>query len=142
MEKINFVNGQEPALNGTNLNQLQTNIEEAIEKKQAYSTNEQVIGTWINGKPIYRKVVNIGALPNATTKNTAHNITDIDYIVRFYGTAADTSKHTIPLPHVHPANVSYGVLVQVSKVNVEIETGYNRSAYSGYITIEYTKTTD
>lgn len=30
MEKINFTNGQEPALNGTNLNQLQTNVENAI----------------------------------------------------------------------------------------------------------------
>lgn len=30
MEKINFTNGQEPALNGTNLNQLQDNIEKAI----------------------------------------------------------------------------------------------------------------
>ena len=30
MKKINFVNGQAPALNATNLNQLQTNVEEAI----------------------------------------------------------------------------------------------------------------
>lgn len=30
MEKINFVNGQAPALNATNLNQMQTNIEQAI----------------------------------------------------------------------------------------------------------------
>ena len=30
MEKINFTNGKAPALNGTNLNQLQDNIEEAI----------------------------------------------------------------------------------------------------------------
>ena len=30
MEKINFINNQAPALNATNLNQLQTNIENAI----------------------------------------------------------------------------------------------------------------
>ena len=30
MEKINFINNQAPALNATNLNQLQTNIETAI----------------------------------------------------------------------------------------------------------------
>ena len=30
MIKITFVNGQAPALNATNLNQLQTNIENAI----------------------------------------------------------------------------------------------------------------
>ena len=26
-----------------------------------YSTEEQVIGTWIDGKPLYRKVININA---------------------------------------------------------------------------------
>ena len=30
MEKINFANGQAPALNGANLNQLQANVENAI----------------------------------------------------------------------------------------------------------------
>ncbi len=30
MEKINFKNGQAPAINGTNLNQLQINVEKAI----------------------------------------------------------------------------------------------------------------
>lgn len=32
MKKIVFVNGQEPALNSTNLNQLQDNVEAAINK--------------------------------------------------------------------------------------------------------------
>ncbi len=30
MYKINFINGQQPAINATNLNQMQTNIENAI----------------------------------------------------------------------------------------------------------------
>ena len=36
MEKINFTNGQEPALNDTNLNQLQDNVEEAITEVKEY----------------------------------------------------------------------------------------------------------
>lgn len=32
MEKINFSNGQPPAINGTNLNQMQTNFENAIKE--------------------------------------------------------------------------------------------------------------
>ena len=32
MQKITFVNGQAPALNATNLNQLQENIEDAIDE--------------------------------------------------------------------------------------------------------------
>jgi hypothetical protein len=34
-----------------------------------YSTSEVATGeTWIDGKPIYRKIIDCGALPNATTK--------------------------------------------------------------------------
>lgn len=29
--------------------------------KENYSTEEQVIGTWIDGKPLYRKVINISS---------------------------------------------------------------------------------
>lgn len=33
-----------------------------------YSTEEQVVGTWINGKPLYRKIVEFGALPDSAGK--------------------------------------------------------------------------
>lgn len=39
MEKINFVNGQEPAINDTNLNAIQDNVENAINEVQE-SVNE------------------------------------------------------------------------------------------------------
>lgn len=39
MERIVFVNNQAPALNQTNLNALQDNIEEAIEEKQDIITS-------------------------------------------------------------------------------------------------------
>lgn len=45
MEKINFKNGQAPALNATNLNQLQTNIENAINGVVESGSNDD--GSWI-----------------------------------------------------------------------------------------------
>ena len=39
-----------------------------------YSTEEVVIGTWINRKPIYRKVVYVNNLANNTTKTVSCNI--------------------------------------------------------------------
>jgi hypothetical protein len=45
-----------------------------------YSTEEQVVGTWINGKPLYRKVVPFGALPNNTYKEIQLNGTGAAYI--------------------------------------------------------------
>lgn len=40
MEKINFINNQAPALNATNLNQLQTNIETAINSVVESGSND------------------------------------------------------------------------------------------------------
>lgn len=40
MDKINFKNNQEPALNETNLNQLQTNIENAINQAMIQAVRE------------------------------------------------------------------------------------------------------
>lgn len=45
MEKINFKNGQAPALNETNLNQMQDNIENAINEVVESSSNDN--GSWI-----------------------------------------------------------------------------------------------
>lgn len=47
-----------------------------------YSTSEQVVGTWIDGKTIYRKVITktISSIP--VSDNTfAHNIADFDVLV-------------------------------------------------------------
>lgn len=38
MEKINFINGKQPAINATNLNKLQTNVEKAITEVTPKST--------------------------------------------------------------------------------------------------------
>ena len=39
---------------------------------ESYSTEEQVIGTWIDGKPIYRRVIN-STTPNVETDGTLVN---------------------------------------------------------------------
>ena len=51
-----------------------------------YSTTETVVGEY-NGKPLYRKIVNFGALPNNTTKEVTHNIPNINIITHITGTA-------------------------------------------------------
>ena len=58
MEKINFQNGVTP-VNADTFNTFQNNINDAINlmKIETYSTEEQKIGTWIDGKPLYRKVI-------------------------------------------------------------------------------------
>lgn len=107
-----------------------------------YSDTERVVGVWRDNKPLYAKTVGIGSLPNNATKLTAHGISDIDTICSIDGIAYDGSGKTIPLGYINVDSYTYDVQVEVGKVNVEIKTKIDFSPYTGYITVQYTKTTD
>lgn len=65
--------------------------------KEIYSTEEQVIGTWIDGKPIYRKIftgVSIMNQENAVMKNPAENV---DTVVNAYGQIENSSGMKLAL---------------------------------------------
>ena len=48
---------------------------------EEYSTTEKIIGTWTNGKPLYRKIV-YGAVPQSDSYPTvATGITNLDKVV-------------------------------------------------------------
>lgn len=111
-----------------------------------YSATEKVIGKWIDGKPVYRKVINTGALPDGTTyyswKEVAHGISNLGTVVKIYGSATDGSN-ILPLPHVSSAQTAENVRVSLSGTNIFISDGTNRASYtSSYIILEYTKSTD
>lgn len=107
-----------------------------------YSTSEQVVGTWIDGKPIYEKIVNCEALPNNTTKNVAHSISDIEYVVSIQGSARNPNNGIqIPLPYVY-GNIKC-VQMYVDPTYIKLISTENVSVYTqSYVTIQYTKTTD
>ncbi len=56
-----------------------------IEKKFDYSTEERVIGKWINGENLYRKVVFVEniTIENNVEKAIKHNIDNIKTVVNF-----------------------------------------------------------
>lgn len=108
---------------------------------EKYSTNEIKIGTWIDGKPIYRKVINIGALPNATTKTITHNISNLSMFIRVSGIAYSPAGYTL-LPYVQPALPNLNVGIFANSTQVVVITTTDKSTNSGYAILEYTKTTD
>lgn len=119
------------------------NYDEELSKDfNTYSTEETMVGTWIDGKPIYRKVINIGNLPNNATKTIVHGIANINNIVKCHGMSTTNSNLNFPLPFVHLENLDSCIMIWANDVNVYIRTGIDRSALTGYIALEYTKTTD
>lgn len=115
-----------------------------LSPKERYFTNETLTDkAWINGKPIYRKVIDLGALPNATTKVVNHGISNLDVIISWYGYAERPSDGGhFPLPYVFGGLPENNIGIFASQSAITITTGMDRSMMYGFIVLEYTKTTD
>ena len=106
----------------------------------SYSTTEQNTGfTWIDGKEIYKKTVDFGPGPNGTNKIVYHNIANIDKIVRFEGFGVSLSGNYTPIPY-SAASPSSLMDIAANTTNIHMSSGDNRSNWSFYITLYYTKT--
>lgn len=112
----------------------------AVAESLSYSTTEQKTGgVWTDGKPIYRKVVDFGALPNNSTKSVAHNISNIDNVMSISIIAKSSSEFLI-LSTGKNGVTDFNAWVTLTHVN--IHTDSDRTNYNAYATVEYTKTTD
>jgi microcystin-dependent protein len=107
-----------------------------------YSTKETRIGTWIDGKPIYRKVISI--LPDYIKKSDdyedvtfPHNISNIGQLTRF----DMIGSQNYILPGVSK-NGLWTVPVQVDSTNIILRHTDSWGNITFYFILEYTKTID
>ena len=108
-----------------------------------YSTTEKVIGTWIDGKPLYEKTLSVASVSvGSNTKN--HGISNIDNVIVCYGRCKyNNLNEMLPLPYIS-SNTLYNIaLGNVTATTFMIDVG---SAFSSiqdvYVILQYTKTTD
>lgn len=109
-----------------------------------YSTTEKIVGSWIDGKPLYQKTINTGALPNNTTKIVAHNASSVKRIISAEGYAYNSnSGNSKPIMFVGTdSNNNLGVRILISDTHITIGSVGDNSAFTeSYVTIKYTKTT-
>lgn len=105
-----------------------------------YSTDEKVVGTWIDGKTIYQKTISCGALPNATAITINHGISGIDKVIGYEGISIDSSNNFMPLPYANFI-ASQSVAIFANRTSIIIGTGYDWTAFTTtYVTLRYTKT--
>lgn len=132
------------------------------QKPTHYSTDEQVVGTWIDGKPLYQKTVYMEAsyLDASTdgvkqTNKKAHNINNIKNIIScdaklMFNLSGDKSgSSNLPflagVTIINDDPVPLNVLAWADKTNICIDTSVsNMSTWndSVYFTLQYVKTTD
>lgn len=108
-----------------------------------YTTDEQVIGTWIDGKPLYRKTVTYTGVSGARNSLDL-NIANVDYINLVpEGSCADNR----PLPYVtgtdNSNNIGGFFDIQTTTTTFEWRSGSGSTSSTDVIlTVQYTKTTD
>ena len=127
-------------------NKVNDAIQEAkeyVDEKQTYSTDEVVIGTWIDNKPIYRKVINIGNLPNNATVNIPTSTFDASnkFITNIYCIGVSSQGEYLKIPY-YAGTSNYTNILITSANTISIQTNADRSRFTGYVTVEYTKTND
>lgn len=105
-----------------------------------YSSSEVRVGTWVDGKPIYRKVIDTGSI-SSTSKSINHNISNLGTVTKVYG-ACVVNGVSYVIPRVSTATVSQQIAIQVSSTQVQLAVGSDANFDSSYVCIEYTKTTD
>lgn len=109
-------------------------------KSLEYSLKETETGkTWL-GKKVFRKVINVAPLPNATSKTVPHSVEKLADIIGFSGFGSNGSVY-IPLPYTHQS--SSHIRVSGDKTDITLNTGTDFSTYDvAYVVIEYTKTNE
>ena len=147
MQKINFEDtpSTDTPIDADNMNDLQDNVEEAIDEVQSnldtantYSTDEVVIGTLL-GKPHYRKTIlyeNQTVLHQADTViEVSLNSLPIDILTRF---DCLTNGNNYQNSEINKLPDRYNK--SSDKLTLDVSKNYTTNRI--IIIIEYTKTTD
>jgi len=115
-----------------------------LKSAEVYSTDEvKTNKIWIDDKPIYRKVINFGTLPNAADKFVDPNIIDLERIITMRGLAYNVEDgNAFPLPNVTTSGSQYTIDIAIINKQIRIRTAIDRTSMTAYVILEYTKTTD
>lgn len=110
-----------------------------------FSTTEQDTGQkWTDGKAVFQKTIALGTLPDGPvldTKTVAHGIAAIETMVQQRVSAAqDATPFYVPMPRsAKTTDNGNQIDIFADATNVIISTVNDYSAFTGFITLWYTK---
>ena len=135
---------QEKLTAGTGIEITGENIINNIQAN--YSTNEQKIGKWIDGKPLYRKVIQTTMAETSKSGTYANKDVDIGLNIDFgfiVKAILISGTQYMSLPYINNAGYSTKCFFDKNVSHLILANG--NSAFNNcetYVIIEYTKTTD
>lgn len=121
-----------------------------------YSTDEKIVGVWLDGKPVYQKTIN-ATMPQVTTSGveasefTTLGVNNIDKIIKvdtiFFATNFRSGNYVVFTPSKDSNNIQVDVRPPASSApstwSIKIvSTTTSGNGWTPYVTVRYTKTTD
>ena len=100
-----------------------------------YSTNEVIIGKWLDNKDLYQKSFGV-TLPNNLTGSVNTNLTT-ESVKNIYGSYTDGIR-VYPI-NFHDQTTHNEINTFYENGYIKFETNFDGSNYTGYVTLEYTK---
>ena len=105
-----------------------------VSQQHEYSTEEKVVGKWIDGKSIYEKVIITNITWNGDSQqNVKHGISDLDKIITWQTMIGNYSL---------PYNGEKTYQLNYNETNLVYKNNANWNNYELKTIIQYTKTTD
>ena len=109
-------------------------------ENQIYSTTEQAIGTWIDGKPIYRKVVQ----GNITSKSQSLFVVNanVETMISIDGYDFSNGIYYFPFNYTQNGSTQKAIFYKKDTDTIEFRSNSYNSGEVFVVILEYTKTTD
>lgn len=111
-----------------------------------YSTDEKIVGAWTDGRPVYQKTFTFTTPSSLNTDTTIVTVPKVSNLVNILGgfiTRADGGLMLLNSNYPSQSNSIFSVITSSNNLSILLRVTINVDAgRSGYITIQYTKTTD
>ena len=104
-----------------------------------YSTEEQIIGTWVDGKPIYEKVIIIDNPPSGIDVLYSHGISNFNHVININVVYITNGGIEYSEPIYLNSNFARSCAIDSTNLYITTKGG---NYIQLYVTIQYTKTTD
>lgn len=112
-----------------------------------YSTDEKVVGTWINGEPLYQKTLQI-TMPSANESSISTGVENgnhariVDGFIEQTGSSGGNYSFPVMFDSGSPLTTKVLIQVTVNGSNLYVYSNFDKTdGKTAYITIQYTKTT-
>ena len=130
------------------MSEVLTPLPSKIAKYPKYSTTEQIVAEWIDGKPIYQKCVSINIASDTSSEAITSGVaTNCDRIVGIRAIQRISDTTTMESPVISENGYYSRVRGNIDNGNINLFHKCTISTWIGsftdiIVTIQYTKTTD